>query len=115
VIRCIVAHLYPKSNYLKKSPPSGPETPGLTAAGKYGILGKNDGGAAMEYVAVIGLLFAPVICLLCAGWFFVRWKNEHENQKLALRDRKTCFVWLIAAAASLVIFGVLKLLFPITA
>lgn len=46
----------------------------------------------MEYVAVIGLLFAPVICLLCAGWFFVRWKNEHENQKLALRDRKTCFV-----------------------
>lgn len=24
----------------------------------------------MEYVAVIGLLFAPVICLLCAGWFF---------------------------------------------
>lgn len=65
----------------------------------------------MEYVAVIGLLFAPVICLLCAGWFFVRWKNEHENQKLALRDRKTCFVWLIAAAASLVIFGVLKLLF----
>ena len=47
----------------------------------------------MEYVAVIGLLFAPVICLLCAGWFFVRWKNEHENQKLALRDRKTCFVW----------------------
>ena len=69
----------------------------------------------MEYVAVIGLLFAPVICLLCAGWFFVRWKNEHENQKLALRDRKTCFVWLIAAAASLVFFGVLKLLFPITA
>ena len=42
----------------------------------------------MEYVAVIGLLFAPVICLLCAGWFFVRWKNEHENQKLALRDRE---------------------------
>lgn len=42
-------------------------------------------------------------------------ENEHENQKLALRDRKTCFVWLIAAAASLVIFGVLKLLFPITA
>ena len=36
-------------------------------------------------------------------------------QELALRDRKTCFVWLIAAAASLVIFGVLKLLFPITA
>ena len=73
-----------------------------------------DGGREIRYTG-IGLLFAPVICLLCAGWFFVRWKNEHENQKLALRDRKTCFVWLIAAAASLVIFGVLKLLFPITA
>ena len=35
-------------------------------------------------------------------------------QELALRDRKTCFIFLISAAASLVIFGVLKLLFPFT-
>ena len=38
------------------------------------------GGYSMEYFAMIGLLFAPVICLLCTGWFFVRWKNEHENE-----------------------------------
>lgn len=41
-------------------------------------------------------------------------ENEHEDQELALRDRKTCFIFLISAAASLVIFGVLKLLFPFT-
>ena len=40
----------------------------------------------MEYVAMIGLLFAPIVCLLCAAWFYVRWKNEHEDQELALRD-----------------------------
>jgi len=51
----------------------------------------------MEYVAMIGLLFAPIVCLLCAAWFYVRWKNEHEDQELALRDRKTCFIFLIAA------------------
>ena len=68
----------------------------------------------MEYVAMIGLLFAPIVCLLCAAWFYVRWKNEHEDQELALRDRKTCFIFLIAAAASLVSFGVLKLLCPFT-
>ena len=62
----------------------------------------------MEYVAMIGLLFAPIVCLLCAAWFYVRWQNEHE-------DRRTCFIFLIAAAASLVVFGVLKLLFPISA
>ena len=48
----------------------------------------------MEYVAMIGLLFAPIVCLLCAAWFYVRWKNEHEDQELALRDRKTCFIFL---------------------
>ena len=26
----------------------------------------------MEYVAMIGLLFAPIVCLLCAAWFYVR-------------------------------------------
>ena len=24
----------------------------------------------MEYVAMIGLLFAPIVCLLCAAWFY---------------------------------------------
>ena len=37
----------------------------------------------MEYVAMIGLLFAPIICLLCTAWFFVRWKNEHDDAALA--------------------------------
>ena len=69
----------------------------------------------MEYVAMIGLLFAPIVCLLCAAWFYVRWQNEHEDQALAQRDRRTCFIFLIAAAESLVVFGVLKLLFPISA
>ena len=66
----------------------------------------------MEYVAMIGLLFAPIVCLLCAAWFYVRWQNEHEDQAMAQRDRRTCFIFLIAAAASLVVFGVLQLLFP---
>ncbi len=33
----------------------------------------------MEYVAMIGLLFAPIVCLLCAAWFYVRWQNEHDE------------------------------------
>ena len=56
----------------------------------------------MEYFAMIGLLFAPVVCLLCTGWFFVRWKNEHDDEAL------------IATVISLVVFGGLHLLFPIT-
>ena len=36
----------------------------------------------MEYVAMIGLLFAPIVCLLCAAWFYVRWKNEHEDRRV---------------------------------
>ena len=34
----------------------------------------------MEYVAMIGLLFAPIVCLLCAAWFYVRWQNEHSHR-----------------------------------
>ena len=41
----------------------------------------------MEYVAMIGLLFAPIVCLLCAAWFYVRWQNEHEDL-LHLSDRR---------------------------
>ena len=54
----------------------------------------------MEYVAMIGLLFAPIVCLLCAAWFYVRWQNEHEDQALAQRDRRTCFIFLIKASVS---------------
>ena len=72
------------------------------------------GGYSMEYFAMIGLLFAPVICLLCTGWFFVRWKNEHDNEALAQKNRKICRGFLIATIASLVVFGGLHLMFPIT-
>ena len=33
----------------------------------------------MGYVALIGLYFVPILCLLSAGWSYVRWKNEQEN------------------------------------
>lgn len=68
----------------------------------------------MEYFAMIGLLFAPVVCLLCTGWFFVRWKNEHENEAKAQKSRKVCRGFLIATVASVLVFGGLHLMFPIT-
>lgn len=42
----------------------------------------------MPYVASIGLYFVPVLCLLGAGWSYVRWKNE-EDEALSQRARKT--------------------------
>lgn len=67
----------------------------------------------MGFVAVIGLIFAPFVSLLFAAWFYVRWQNE-EDQEKALKNRKVCFRALIAAGVCLVVFGVLKLIFPIT-
>ena len=60
----------------------------------------------MEYFAMIGLL--------CTGWFFVRWKNEHEDEAKAQKSRRICRGFLIATVASLVVFGGLHLLFPVT-
>ena len=65
----------------------------------------------MAYVAIIGLLFAQLMCLLCTAWFYVRWQNE-ENEEKALFNKKICKRFLIAAAVSLVVFGVLKIIFP---
>ena len=80
-----------------------------------GIIEINkEGGYSMEYFAMIGLLFAPVVCLLCTGWFFVRWKNEHENEAKAQKSRKVCRGFLIATVASVVVFGGLHLMSPIT-
>ena len=76
--------------------------------------GNEEGGYSMEYFAVTGLLFAPVVCLLCTVWFFVRWKNEHDDEALARKNRKICRGFLIATVISLVVFGGLHLLFPIT-
>ena len=44
--------------------------------------------------------------------FYVRWQNE-EDEKLAQKNRKVYFRALIAAGICLVVFGVLKLIFPI--
>ena len=66
----------------------------------------------MGIVAMIGLIFGPFVSLLFAAWFYVRWQNE-EDEELAQKNRKVCFRALIAAGICLVVFGVLKLIFPI--
>lgn len=45
---------------------------------------------------------------------FVRWKNEHENEAKAQKSRKVCRGFLIATVVSVVVFGGLHLMFPIT-
>lgn len=50
----------------------------------------------MAYVALIGLYFVPILCLLGAGWSYVRWKNEHEDEALSERAHKNCRRFLIA-------------------
>lgn len=65
----------------------------------------------MAYVSIVGLLLVPLVCLLCAAWFYVRWQNEHDEEK-ALKNKKICMRFLIAAAVAIVVFGVLKIVFP---
>ena len=36
----------------------------------------------MGFVALIGLYFVPLLCLLCAAWSYVRYKNEHEDKEM---------------------------------
>ena len=67
----------------------------------------------MPYVASIGLYFVPVLCLLGAGWSYVRWKNE-EDEALSQRARKNCKRFLIAVPVTIAVFLALKLTFPIT-
>ncbi len=67
----------------------------------------------MPYVASIGLYFVPVLCLLGAGWSYVRWKNE-EDEVLSQRARKNCKRFLIAVPVAIAVFLALKLAFPIT-
>ena len=66
----------------------------------------------MGIVAMIGLIFGPFVSLLFAAWFYVRCQNE-EDEALALHNTKICFRELIAAAILLVVFGILKLIFPV--
>ena len=67
----------------------------------------------MAFVALIGLYFVPLLCLLGAAWSYVRYKNEHEDKELAEKDHRRVRVLLIAAAAALVLFLTLKFIFPV--
>ena len=67
----------------------------------------------MGYVALIGLYFVPILCLLSAGWSYVRWKNEHENEALAERAHRNCRRFLIATPVAVVVFLALKFIFPV--
>ena len=68
----------------------------------------------MGYVALIGLYFVPLLCLLGAAWSYVRYKNEHEDKERAEKDHRRVRIMLIAAAAALVVFLSLKFAFPVS-
>ena len=66
----------------------------------------------MAIFSMFGLLFFPLISLLGAAWFYVRWQNsdpEAENVPYEKKRMKGC---LISFVVTLVLFGILKLLFP---
>lgn len=67
----------------------------------------------MGYLVWVCLLFVPLVLLLCAAWAFVRWKNEHEDEKKALASKKRSRKLLIAAVAAAVVFFALHLIFPL--
>lgn len=69
----------------------------------------------MGYVAVIGLIFFPLILLLCTGWFYVRWQNEHEDEEQAEKDKMRFRGFAIAAVVAAAVFLILKIIFPIPA
>lgn len=69
----------------------------------------------MGYVAMIGLIFVPLLLLLCTGLFYVRWQNEHENEQQAEKDKKRFRGFAIAAVVSAAVFLLLRIIFPIPA
>ena len=66
----------------------------------------------MAIFAMIGLLFCPLVSLLGAGWFFVRWQNSDPEAPNVPYEKKRMRGCLIAFVVSLVVFGALKLIFP---
>ena len=68
----------------------------------------------MAFVALIGLYFVPLLCLMSAAWSYVRYQNEHEDKEMAEKDHKRMRVLLIAAAVAVVVFLALKFAFPVT-
>ena len=69
----------------------------------------------MEFVAMIGLIFVPLILLLFTGWFYVRWQNEHEDEERALQDKKRFRGCAIAAVVAAAVFLIRRIIFPFTA
>lgn len=65
----------------------------------------------MAYIAMIGLLFVPLVLLLFSGWNFVKYYSETDNRKKMLYQKKAK-IFLIAAVIAAVVFGVLKIFFP---
>ncbi|MEA5142219.1 MAG: hypothetical protein VB023_01375 [Oscillibacter sp.] len=65
----------------------------------------------MAYVAMIGLLFVPLVLLLFCGWNFVKYYSETENSKKMLYQKKAK-TFLLAAVIAAAVFGVLKIFFP---
>ena len=68
----------------------------------------------MAIFSMIGLLFCPLISLLSAAWFFVRWQNSDPEAENVPYEKKRMKISLIVFVVSLVVFGVLKLIFPFT-
>lgn len=67
----------------------------------------------MAYVAWVGLLFVPLVLLLCTAWMFVRWKNEHDDESKAQLSEKRCKTLLIYTVVAAILFLVLHLIFPL--
>lgn len=67
----------------------------------------------MPFVALAGLYFGPLVCLLGAAWAFVRWKNEHDDEALSERAHRNFKRLIIATPIVFVFFLVLKFIFPV--
>lgn len=66
----------------------------------------------MCWIAAVGIYFAPVVFMLLFMWALVRAENLKDEEEAA-KSAKRKKIWLICAVASIVVFGVLKLIFPI--
>lgn len=68
----------------------------------------------MEFVAMIGLIFVPLILLLFTGWFYVRWQNDRESEESANREKKRFQGCAVAAVVAAAVFLILRIIFPFT-
>ena len=66
----------------------------------------------MAIFSMFGLLFFPVVLIITAGWFFVRWQNTEDEAPSKPLEKKRFIGCLIGAGVALVVFGILKLCFP---